>query len=243
MRCNPSCDASLTPCPFPGVSPIAISGSRRGRRPSSLGRQPDRVAVVSHSRARLAVTPSEPRAHDPWSRLRRWATVSDSAITTAATATTHVSAWFGRGAGPPASGVSPIAISAFAQGAGPPASGVSPFPDPARPVRTAAGKPHPIDWSHRVGDRGLRTKSRTACPRPGTLPQSSTITKSPAGSRPRTKYRRYFSAQSNYVWRPRTRGSTGARTAPRRNRLLGGHCSSGAPPGKPRPKNPKTGFL
>jgi hypothetical protein len=171
MRCNPSCDASLTPCPFPGVSPIAISGSRRGRRPSSLGRQPDRVAVVSHSRARLAVTPSEPRAHDPWSRLRRWATVSDSAITTAATATTHVSAWFGRGAGPPASGVSPIAISAFARGAGPPASGVSPFPDPARPVPSGPPPANRTQFIGRIGsvivgsapNHARRARARAPC--------------------------------------------------------------------------------
>ena len=41
--------------------------------------------------------------------------------------TTHVSAWFKRGAGPPASGVSPISTSGFKRGAGPPASGVSPI--------------------------------------------------------------------------------------------------------------------
>ncbi len=60
---------------------------RTGRRPSSLGRQPDSDVMVrtghrpfilgrqhrmnrSHSRARLVVTPSEPRSHDAWSRPR-----------------------------------------------------------------------------------------------------------------------------------------------------------------------------
>jgi hypothetical protein len=44
------------------------------------------------------------------------------------TVTTHVSAWFVRGEGRPASGVSPIPFSAFVRGEGRPASGVSPIP-------------------------------------------------------------------------------------------------------------------
>jgi hypothetical protein len=76
----------------------------------SLERQPDPVNR-SHSRARLEVTPSGPRSHDAWScndddRALRCATIRDLV-------TTHVSAWLGRGEGPPASGVSPIPFSVF----------------------------------------------------------------------------------------------------------------------------------
>ena len=45
--------------------------SARFRCLGSAKRQPDIDGTVSHLRARLAVTPSGPRSHDPWSRPRR----------------------------------------------------------------------------------------------------------------------------------------------------------------------------
>ena len=101
--------------------PIQIDGRTSDEaRASNLRRGRDLVNRLLRSRVKLAVTPRP--------RVTRRQNTRQYVRTRV---TTHVSAWFGRGAGPPALGVSPTPLSRFGRGPGPLAPGVSPISAPS----------------------------------------------------------------------------------------------------------------